>query len=156
MNKKPVSKEVRSVKHISKLNTKSINKAVEKVSKDRDFISNAVKKLDGLKFPAYKYQIVDFLNKNSTKNETLALFESLNGTILYRDQYHVKKAFEQNNPEAKQESQITDKTRTNLRVKQVNPAHKRKDYPEVQATAPKNYVCELCSKPFLTRDDLIH
>ncbi len=38
MNKKPLSKEVRSVKHVSTLNTKSINKAVEKASKDRDFI----------------------------------------------------------------------------------------------------------------------
>lgn len=156
MNKKPVSKEVRSVKHLSKVNTKSINKAVEKASKDRDFISNSVKRLDGLRFPAYKYQLIEFLNKNYVKNEILALYESLNGTILYRDQYHIKKAFEQNNPEAKQENQITDETRTNLRVKKVNPTHKRKDYPEVPATAPKDYVCALCGKSFLRRDDLIH
>jgi len=61
------------VKHVSKIDTKSINKAVEKASKDRNFISNAVKQLDGLRFPAYKYQIIDFLNKNSSSDEILML-----------------------------------------------------------------------------------
>lgn len=150
------SNEVRSVNHVSTVDTKAINKAVEKASKDRNFISNVVKRLDGLKFPAYKHQIIDFLNKNSSSNEILSLFESLNGTTLYKDQYHIQKAFEQNNPEAKKENQITDQSRTNLKVKPVDPSHKRKDYTEVQATAPKNYVCDLCGKSFLTRDDLIH
>lgn len=84
------------------------------------------------------------------------MFESLNGTTLYRDQYYIQKALEQYNPEAKKENQITDQTRTTLKVKPVDPSHKRKDYTEVQATAPKDYVCELCGKSSLTRDDLIH
>ena len=50
---------------------------------------------------------------------------------MYRDQYHVKKAIEQNNSQAKQDNQITDETRTNLEVEKVNSTHKRKDYPQV-------------------------
>ena len=80
----------------------------------------------------------------------------MNGTIVYRDQYHVKKAIEQNNSQAKQENQMTDETRTNLEVPKVNPAHKRKDYPEVPATATKEYICDLCGKSYQSRDDLIH
>ena len=99
---------------------------------------------------------MDFVRKNSTNDELLFLFETLNGTIVYRDQYHVKKALEQNNSKAKQDNQITDETRTNLEAVKINPAHKRKDYPEVPATALKEYVCELCGKTFQTPDDLTH
>jgi hypothetical protein len=85
-----------------------------------------VEQLNGLKFPVYKAQIMDFLKKGSANDELLSLFETLNGTIVYRDQCHVKKAIEQNNSQAKQESQITDETRTNLEIPKVNPTHKRK------------------------------
>jgi hypothetical protein len=44
----------------------------------------------------------------------------------------------------------------NLKVEQVDPAHKRKDYPEVPATATKEYICDLCGKSYQSRDDLIH
>jgi hypothetical protein len=147
-----LSDKVESERHIPSVDSQAINKAVERASTDRDFISRSVEQL---KFPAYKAQILDFVKKNSAA-EVLDLFETLNGTILYRDQYHIKKAIEQNNSEAKQSHQITDDTRTNLNVKKVNPTHKRKDYPEVPATAIKEYVCDLCGKTFQTRDDLIH
>ena len=155
MDNNNLSGKVESERHIPSVDSKAINKALEKASTDRDFISRSVEQLNGLKFPAYKAQILDFVKKNSAA-EVLDLFETLNGTILYRDQYHIKKAIEQNNSEAKQAHQITDDTRTNLNVKKVNPTHKRKDYPEVPATAIKEYVCDLCGKTFQTRDDLIH
>jgi hypothetical protein len=40
-------------------------------------------------------------------------------------------------------TQITDQTRTNLDVPKVNPIHMLKDYPEVPATATKDYTCDL-------------
>jgi hypothetical protein len=150
-----LSSKIKSERHIPSVDSKAINEAVERASIDRDFISRSVEQLNGLKFPAYKAQILDFVKKNSAA-EVLDLFETLNGTILYRDQYHIKKAIEQNNSEAKQQNQITDETRTNLNIKKVSPTHKRKDYPEVPATAMKEYVCDLCGKTFQTRDDLIH
>jgi len=148
--------KIESEKHVSDVDSDSVNKAVERASKDRIFIFNAVEQLNGLKFPVYKAQIMDFLKKSSANDELLSLFETLNGTIVYRDQYHVKKALEQNNSKAKQDNQITDETSTNLEAVKINPAHKRKDYPEVPATALKEYVCELCGKTFQTPDDLTH
>jgi hypothetical protein len=44
----------------------------------------------------------------------------------------------------------------NLEVEQVDPAHKRKDYPQVPETATKEYICDLCGKSYQSRDDLIH
>ena len=152
MDNDNLSGKVESERHFPSVDSNAINKAVEKASTDRDFISRSVEQLNGLKFPAYKAQVLDFVKKNSAA-EVLDLFETLNGTILYRDQYHIKKAIEQNNSEAKQENQITDETRTNLDVKNVDSAHKRKDYPEVPATAMKEYVCDLCGKTFQARDD---
>jgi hypothetical protein len=151
-----ISNKIDAERHIPAVNSNSINQAVERASKDRNFISKALEQLCGLKFPAYKRQLIEHLKNNSADSETLALFESLNPTMLYRDRYQVKKAFEQNNPEAKNEHQISDETRTNLDVKKVDPVHKRKDYPEVPATAMKEYVCDLCGKTFQARDDLIH
>ena len=148
--------KIESERHIRTVDSDSVNKAVERSSRDKNFILNAVEQLKGLKFPAYGSQITDHLRKNSANDEVLALYLSLNDTTLYRDQYHVTKAFEQNNPSTKQENQMTDETRTNLEVEKVNPTHKRKDYPEVAATAMKNYTCELCGQSFQTPDDLVH
>ena len=156
MDSNNLSNKIEAERHIPTVNSNSINQAVERASKDRNFISKALEQLGGLKFPAYKRQLIEHLKNNSADSETLALFESLNATMLYRDHYQVKKAFEQNNPEAKNEHQMSDKTRTNLDVKKVDPANKRKDYPEVPATAMKEYVCDLCGKTFQARDDLIH
>lgn len=147
---------IESERHIPTVDSDSVNKAVERSSRDKNFISNAVEQLRGLKFPAYGSQIIDYLRKNSADDEVLALYLSLNGTMLYRDQSHVTKAFQQNNPSTKQENQITDQTRTNLDVPKVNPVHTRKDYPEVPATASKDYTCDLCGKTYQTPDDLVH
>jgi Protein of unknown function (DUF2795) len=151
-----ISKEIQSVSHLSTVDTESVNKSVERASKDRIFISNAIDQLNGLRFPAYKGELIDYLKRKSAKEDIISLFESLTDDRLYKDLYHVKKAIEQNNPNAKQDNQISDKTRKNLTVQKVEHAHKRKDYPQVPATAPKEYVCQLCGKSFQTRDDLIH
>lgn len=100
MNKNPGPHEVHSNPHVAESDAKSINQAVEKASKDRNFIIKSLEQLDGLAFPAYKHQIMIHLKKRSTNSETLNLYETLSGTMLYRDQYHIKTALEQNNPEA--------------------------------------------------------
>ncbi|HEY7082053.1 MAG TPA: hypothetical protein VH500_20365, partial [Nitrososphaeraceae archaeon] len=88
--------------------------------------------------------------------DVISLFQSLTDDRLYKDLYHVRKALEQNNPDAKQDNQISDTTRKNLTVSKVDSSHKRKDYSQVPATAPKEFVCQLCGKTFQTRDDLVH
>ena len=41
----------------------------------------------------------------------VSLFESLDGYIQFRDQYHVQKALEVKDPKKKEDNQITDETR---------------------------------------------
>jgi hypothetical protein len=59
----------------------------------------------------------------------IALLESLNGSVSYRSKDDIKNALKQENREAKQQNQISEDTRKNLNVQQVDIAQKRKDYP---------------------------
>jgi hypothetical protein len=155
MNSNDSPNKIESDRHIPTVDSESVNRAVQRSSRDKNFISNAVEQLKGLKFPAYGSQITDHLRKNSANDEVLALYLSLNDATLYHDENQVTKAFEQNRPTIK-ENQMTHKTRTNLEVEQTNPTHKRQDYPETAATAMKNYTCDLCGQSFQTPDDLVH
>jgi hypothetical protein len=150
------SYEIHSERHYSKTDTNSLNKAVEKASKDRDFVTNTVDQLKGLKFPAYKKDMIEFMRQTSAAEKNMSMVRTLTDGKLYHSLYQVKRALEQENPDAKQANGITEETRKNLKVPSVDPSHRRKDYTEVPATATKNYVCELCGKSFLARDDLVH
>lgn len=77
------SSKIESERHIPTVDSDSVNKAVERSRRDKNFISNAVEQLRGLKFPAYGSQIIDYLRKNSADDEVLALYLSLNGTVLF-------------------------------------------------------------------------
>ncbi len=126
MDNNDSSNKIESERHIRTVDSDSVNKAVERSSRDKNFILNAVEQLKGLKFPTYGSQIIEYLRKNSANDEVLALYLSLNDTTLYRDQYQVTKVFEQNNPSTKQENQMTDETRTNLEVEKLNPTQSKR------------------------------
>ena len=147
------SDKVSWTRHRSKDRT-SVHDAVLRASKDRNFISTVVAQLDALQFPVFKYQILEFIKKVSTDGEVIALLESLNDSVSYRSKDDIRNALEQENPEAKQQNQISDDTRKNLNVQHVDTAQKRKDYPETPATAMKIYICDLCGKEFQSRDQL--
>jgi hypothetical protein len=171
--------EVRSQKHSSEVDTHSINRAIEKASKDPSFINTAIGLIKEMKFPTYKKDIINQAKRvappstssttSSTDSDTIARFESLNGYIQYRDLHHVQKALEENNPDNKKTSQITDSTReqptvrtrpttTDASIKDrevVNKNEERKDYPEVPPSAMSNFICSKCGKPFQNQNDLI-
>ena len=63
MDNHELTSRIKSERHIPSVDSKAINKAVERASRDRNFISHSVDQLNGLKFPAYKQQIMDFLKK---------------------------------------------------------------------------------------------
>jgi hypothetical protein len=149
------SKKIEAVRHSSEDNQESLHNAVNKASKDSTFISQVVEQLDILKFPAYKHQILSFMQSRSSDENVIGLLKSLNNTVLFRDKYHVKKGLEQENSESKQQYQISDKTRINLKVQRPDRTQKRKDYPEIPATAMKNYICNFCGKDFQSKDQLM-
>ena len=150
MNK---SVKISSTRHTASDRT-SVHNAVLRAANDINFVSAVMKHLDALQFPVYKYQILEFVKKVSTDRDVIALLESLNDTATYHSRDEIKKALEQENPEAKQQNQISDNARKNLHVQPVDKAQKRKDYPETPATAMKNYTCRLCGKEFQSRSEL--
>ncbi|CAN5569638.1 hypothetical protein BH18THE1_BH18THE1_05520 [soil metagenome] len=104
------SKKIRFTSHKAN-NRTSVHKAVNKASTNRNFIINALKQIEALKFPIYKYQILDYAARHSIDKDVITLLQSLNDTMLYKNKFNLKKALEQENPEAKQENQISDETR---------------------------------------------
>ena len=164
-------------KHLPAYDATRINHAVEKAATNPDFVNRAVAQLIGLTFPAFKHNIIDHVRSitrtNDDKGEQddiVALFESLNGYIQFRDQYHVQKAFEENIASKKKDYQITDNTRESpdTRIRQtdadasikdreaISQREERKDYPEVTPTAMSNFICENCGKAFQNQQDLVH
>jgi len=170
---KDISKEsIDAAKHIPTHNGTRINRAIEKAARNPDFVNRALAQLAGLRFPAFKNNIVDHVKSTNMDNEEdiVALFESLDGYIEYRDKYHVQKAIEENVPAKKKDYQITDSTRESpdVRIRQtgadgsikdreaVSEREERKDYPEVTPTAMSNFVCDKCGKQFQNQQDLLH
>jgi hypothetical protein len=168
-----------AAKHVPAYDASRINRAMEKAATNPDFVNRAVAQLAGLKFPAFKHNILDHVksihnNANDSNKEeqgdVVALFESLNGYIQFRDPYHVQKAFEENIPSKKKDYQVTDNTRQSpdVRMRQtdadasikdreaINQREERKDYPEVTPTAMSNFICDNCGKAFQNQQDLVH
>ena len=163
-----------AAKYMPAYDATRINRAIERAARDPDFVNHAVAQLAGLTFPAFKHNILDHIKKINVDRgkegrDVIALFESLNGYIQFRDQYHVQKAFEENIPAKKKDYQITDNKRESpdVRVRDtyadasikdreaVNEREERKDYPEVSPTAMTNFICDTCHKQFQNQQDLI-
>jgi hypothetical protein len=104
---------------------------------------------------------------NTTDYMLIALYDSLDGYIQFRDEYHVKKSLQENNPHDKTHP-LSDETRTHADVKTritdinkstkdtevSNSKEENSKYPEITSTAGVDFICNLCGKPFLTPDDL--
>jgi hypothetical protein len=168
------SKEsIDAAKHTPTHDATRTNRAVEKAARNPEFVNRALAQLAGLRFPAFKNNIIDHvksINTHDKEEDIVSLFESLDGYIQYRDEYHVKKAFEENVPAKKKDYQMTDNTRESpdVRIRQtsadssikdreaVNESEERKDYPEVTPTAMSNFTCDKCGKEFQNQQDLVH
>jgi hypothetical protein len=165
------SKEsVDAAKHMPAYDAKRINRAVERAVRDPDLIDYAVGQLGGLQFPAFKHKIVDHAKKVNADQDVIALFESLDGYMAFRDQHHLQKALEENLIAKKKEFQISNETRegpnvrtrattTDMSIKDreaVHESEERKDYPEVTPTAMSDFVCDRCGKQFQNQQDLAH
>lgn len=162
---------IRSDTHRSTFDTERINRAIERVATgDEQFKSETVDMLRDLQFPAFKHKMLEHVMKKTKDPDTIGLVESLDGYIAFKDTYHVRTAIEGNGEQYKLSHRISDETRArpNFNVRPVMPGQsikekevvrkeeEREDYPEIPPTTPKDYVCGVCGKSFLTRDDLVH
>jgi hypothetical protein len=158
-----------SVIHSSKYDTNAINRAVENSRRNPSFINKSIRLLDKIQFPAYKDDILKYIRQATDDLEVISLFESLDGYREFKDQYHIRKAFEVNNPEMKASSQISETSQKNPKGQThnktfdqstkdsevVNKNEERNDYPEVPPSAMSNFVCDRCGKPFQNQNDLL-
>ena len=104
---KDISKEsIDAAEHMPTHDVDRINYAVEKAARNPEFVNRALAQLAGLRFPAFKNNIIDHVKSINTpeKQDVVALFESLDGYIQFRDPYHVQKAFEENIPAKKRDT----------------------------------------------------
>ena len=163
--------DIRAVRHSPEFDTESINRAVESASENDLFIQKAINLTKDLSFPALKRDIVNHVkgNSSSVDPEFVALFESLDGYIEYKDTYHLRKALEQNNSEMKKTNQITGPARAHptepsrssstsyVATKSESGSHRgeRTDYAEVSPSAMSNFICRNCGKQFQNQNDLI-
>ena len=163
--------DIGSVRHSPDFDTESINRAVESASKDETFIDKAMNLVKGLSYPALKKDIVDYAKHDSSlsRRELVALFESLNGYIEYKDMYHLRRALEENNSEKKKSNQITQPAReqptqpsrsasldniTNKNELRYQ-REERSDYSQVPPSAMSNFICNNCGKQFQNQNDLV-
>jgi hypothetical protein len=164
-----------AAKHVPAYDAMRINRVVERAARNPDFVNRAVAQLTGLTFPAFKHNIIDHVRSinihddDEEQDDIVALFESLDGYIQFRDPYHVQKAIEENIPSKKKDYQITDNTRESpdVRIRQtdadasikdreaISEREERKDYPEVTPTAMSNFICDNCGKAFQNQQDLV-
>lgn len=169
MNRDISKDSVRAVKHRPTYDSKSLNRAMETAISDQNFLDKSINLLRGLKFPALKGDIINHIKKSTSDPDIVSLFQNLDGYIQFKDQYHIRKAIEENDPKKKVENQITDETRENpvhtqsahstwgrsIKASQViNESEERRDFPEVNPSARTEFVCQKCGKSFHAPDDL--
>lgn len=162
--------DIRAVRHSPEFDSDSINRAVESASKNDVFIQKAINLTKDLSFPALKRDIIKHIKvDSSTDPEVVALFESLDGYIEYKDTYQLRKALEENNSEKKKTNQITQRAREqptepsrtpstyNVASKNESGSDRegRKDYTQVSPSAMSNFICNNCGKQFQNQNDLI-
>lgn len=156
--------------HLSKFDNEKMNRAIERVAEgDDQFIERAMNQLQDLQFPAFKHKILEHIRGKTQDQDIIGLFESLDGYIQFKDEYHIRKAIEENGTKYKNQNQISDQTREkpnfarqevhdggSIKERQVANKHEeRKDYPEIAPTTMINYVCNKCGKPFQNQQDLV-
>ena len=109
MTNQDISKSsINEIRHKPTHDSESLNKAVDRAINDQNFLNTSINLLEDLNFPAFKNNIIDHIKKITKDPDVISLFESLDGYIQYRDQYHVKRGLEVNDPKKKEENQMTE------------------------------------------------
>ena len=159
---------IQSERHLPEQDAASMNRVVEKAVRDPSLIDYAIGQISGLKFPAYKVDILAHAEEIGAEKHVIRLLESLDSYIHYRDLFHLQKSLQIHLPQTGK-FQMSEETRTkpdfrvrpdtpgkgNKEREAVNAEEERKDYPEVTPTAVRVFSCARCGKEFQSPDDLL-
>ena len=141
--------------HHSQLDSDLLNQSVEKASSDRKFLTSSLNLLKDMKFPTYKYKIINHVKKITKDENTIALFNTLSDSLEYKDIIHIKNILQSNIPAKNSPSNTKNPDELN-----VNPISREKNLAtdekndSISNDSMRQYVCNKCGKPFLTREDL--
>lgn len=141
--------------HHSQLDSDLLNQSVEKAISDRKFLTSSLSLLKDMKFPTYKYEIINHVKKITNDENTIALFNTLSDSLEYKDIIHIKNILQSNIPAKNSPSKTKNPDELN-----VNPISREKNLATDEKNDPisndsmRQYVCNKCGKPFLTREDL--
>jgi hypothetical protein len=141
--------------HHSQLDSDLLNQSVEKAISDRNFLTSNLSLLEDMKFPTYKYKIINHVKKKTNDKNIIALFNTLSDSLEYKDSIHIKNILQSNIPAKNSPSKTKNPDELN-----VNPLSKEKNLAidekndSISNDSIRQFICNKCGKPFLTREDL--
>jgi len=115
--------------HHSQLDSDLLNQAVENAISDRIFVTSSLGLLKDMKFPTYKYKIINYIKKITDDENIIALFYTLSDSLEYKDIIHIKNILQSNIPAKNSPSKTKNPDELN-----VNPISREKNL----ATDEKN------------------
>lgn len=136
--------------HHSQLDSDLLNQAVEKAISDRKFVTSSLGLLKDMKFPTYKYKIINYIKKITDDENIIALFYTLSDSLEYKDIIHIKNNLQSNIPANNSFSKTKNPDELN-----INPISREENLATDETNdSMRQYICNTCGKPFLTREDL--
>jgi hypothetical protein len=141
--------------HHSQLDSDLLNQSVERAISDRNFLTSNLSLLEDMKFPTYKYKIINHVKKKTNDKNIIALFNTLSDSLEYKDSIHIKNILQSNIPAKNSPSKTKNPDELN-----VNPLSKEKNLAidekndSISNDSIRQFICNKCGKPFLTREDL--
>ena len=80
----------------SQLDSDLLNQSVEKAINDPKFLTSSLSLLEDMRFPTYKDKIINHVKKISNDENIIALFNTLSGSLEYKDITHIKNIIQSN------------------------------------------------------------
>ena len=134
-----------------------LNEALQKGIKDKEFISSSLNLLKNAKFPLYKFKIIEHVQQLTNDKITIALFQTLSDSLEYKNIEQIRNIFQGNIPAKNSPSRTKNPEELNVnpittKQNQKSPTSNNND--SVPDNTMREYTCNKCGKPFLTREDL--
>jgi hypothetical protein len=143
--------------HNSQSDSVLLNEALQKGIKDKEFINSSLNLLKDAKFPIYKDKIIQNVQKLTNDKITIALFQTLSDSLEYKNIEQIRNIFQANIPAKNSPSRTKNPEELNvnpLTTKQNQKSPTSNNNESVSDDTMREYICNKCGKPFLTREDL--
>jgi len=141
----------------SQFDSSLLNEALQKCIKDKEFISSSLNFLKNAKFPLYKFKIIEHVQQLTNNKITISLFQTLSDSLEYKNIEQIRNIFQGNIPAKNLPSRTKNPEELNVNpitTKQNQKSPTSNNNESVTDDNMREYTCNKCGKPFLTREDL--